>query len=184
MKEETLRSERIYEGKILNLRVDTIRMEDGRRAQREVVEHGAAVAIVPIDSSGKVVLVRQYRRAVDKELLEVPAGMIDQGEEPDAAVQRELQEETGYRAERIRKLAGFWVAPGYTSEFIHVYLAEGLVESSLAADDDEAIDVETHSLDDALAMIDRGEICDGKSIVGLLALARERSGKNGRDGGA
>ena len=175
MREETVQSERIYEGKTLNLRVDTVRFDDGRQAKREVVEHGGAVAIVPVDRNGNIVLVRQFRGPVGDELLEVPAGMMNVDEDPDAAVQRELQEETGFRAERIRRLTGFWVAPGYTTEFIHVYLAEGLVESPLDADEDEAIDLETYPLTEALAMVDRGEIRDAKSIVGLLSLARERA---------
>ncbi len=175
MDEKTLSSQRMYEGKVVSLRVDSVRMADGREAKREVVEHRAAVAIVPIDSSGNIVLVRQYRSPAGAELLELPAGTLDEGEEPDEAAQRELQEETGFRAERIRRLTGFWVAPGYTTEFIHVFLAEGLVESRLDPDDDEAIAVELHSLAASVAMIDDGRICDAKTIVGLLAIARERT---------
>ncbi len=178
MDEKTLSSQRIYEGKVVSLRVDSVRLADGRETKREVIEHSAAVAIVPIDPEGNVLLVRQYRRPAGAEMLELPAGAVDDGEEPEAAAQRELQEETGFRAIRIRRLTGFWVAPGYTTEYIHVFLAEGLVESRLDPDDDEAIEVEAHSLAASLAMIDVGQICDGKTIVGLLAVARERAGNS------
>lgn len=174
MVEQTLASEQIYKGKVVTLRVDRVRMEDGREVKREVVEHAAAVAIVPIADDGRVVLVRQFRSPVGDSLLELPAGVLDEGEQPEDAVQRELQEETGFRAAHTRRLAGFWVAPGYDTEFIHVFLAEGLSESRLDPDEDEAIEVEQHTLADALAMIADGSICDAKSIVGLLAVARER----------
>jgi ADP-ribose pyrophosphatase len=178
--EQTLGSELIYSGKVVNLRVDRVRLRDGREARREVVEHGGAVAIVPVDADGKIILVRQFRTPAGASLLEVPAGGIDADEDPDAAVQRELQEETGYRAGRVRKLTACWVAPGYCTEFIHVYLAEGLVESRLEADEDEDIALERYTLAEALALIDSGAICDAKSIVGLLALARERAARDGR----
>ncbi|HLZ72455.1 MAG TPA: NUDIX hydrolase [Dehalococcoidia bacterium] len=174
MAEQTLHSERIYDGKVVKLRVDRVRMDGGREVQREVVEHAGAVAIVPIDADGRVLLVRQYRTPAGRALLEAPAGGLDADEQPEAAAQRELQEETGYRAATIRRLAGFYTAPGYSTEFIHVYLAEGLSESKLAADDDEQIEVERHTLAEALAMIADGRICDAKSIIGLLAFARLR----------
>jgi ADP-ribose pyrophosphatase len=174
VKEETLSSQLVYSGRVVNLRKDEVRLADGRLASREVIEHRPAVAIVPVDDDGRLVLVRQYRLPAEAELLEVPAGVMDEGEDPAESVQRELQEETGYRAERIRRLAGFFVAPGYTTEFIHIYLAEGLIESRLDPDEDEAIEVERYTLAQALALIDSGEIRDGKSIIGLLSLARER----------
>ncbi len=174
MSEQTLGSERIYDGKVVTLRVDRIRLDNGHEAKREVVEHNGAVAIVPIDGEGRILFVRQFRTPAGRALLEVPAGTLDGDEQPEAAVQRELQEETGYRAAQIRRLAGFYTAPGYSTEFIHVYLAEGLSESRLDADEDEQIEVEHYTLAEALAMVDDGRICDAKSIVGLLALAREQ----------
>jgi ADP-ribose pyrophosphatase len=169
--EETLSSERKYEGKVVSLRVDTIRMANGRTVQREVVEHRPAVAIVPLTSAGKVILVRQERTPVGAALLEVPAGVIERDEDPEQGAQRELQEEIGMRAGRMERLAGFWVAPGYTTEYIHVYLATDLTPSRLRGDDDEHIMVEEHALEDALAMIARGELADAKTIVGLLMAA-------------
>ena len=143
MEEELLESRRIYEGRVVSLRVDRVAMPEGRTAQREVVEHAQAVAVVPVAADGRIVMVRQYRLPVGRVLLEVPAGTLDPAEEPEEAAQRELQEETGFRAQRLERLAGFWVAPGYCTEYIHVRLAEGLSESRLAPHADELIQVQT-----------------------------------------
>ncbi len=175
MEEQIIARRRIHEGTVVNLRVDSVRMPDGRTATREVVEHMPAVAVVPVDADGDIVLVRQWRVPAGGALLEIPAGSTDDGEEPDVAAQRELQEETGYRAGRLTRLCGFWVAPGYCTEYIHVYLAEDLQESRLTADEDENIEVERVSLAGALSMIERGEIEDAKSQIGLLMYARMRS---------
>jgi 8-oxo-dGTP pyrophosphatase MutT (NUDIX family) len=172
MDEHVLESRRIFDGHVVNLRVDRVEMADGATATREVVEHSPAVAIVPVTAGGQILLVRQYRLPAGRELLEVPAGSLDPGEDPDTAAQRELQEETGFAAGRLHRLGGFWVAPGYCTEYIHVFLAEDLHESRLAADHDERIELESLTLDDALAGIDRGEIDDAKSICGLLLYAR------------
>ena len=179
MEEQTIDQRRIFDGKIVGLRIDTVRLPDGRTATREVVEHAPAVAMVAVDDEGRVLLVRQWRSPVGAALLEVPAGVADPGEEPEAAVQRELQEEIGYRAGRITRLAGFWVAPGYCTEYIHVYLAEDLAESRLDADEDENIEVVPLTLDDALTKIRSGEIQDAKSQVGLLLYALQRGGLGG-----
>ena len=175
MDERVLDSRRVYEGRIVTLRVDRVTLGDGHQAQREVVEHAHAVAVVPVTDEGHIVMVRQYRLPAGAAMLEVPAGVIDSGESPDAAAQRELREETGQRAGRLTRLGGFWVAPGYCTEYIHVYLAEGLSESRLEADEDERIEVEVLALDDALARVDDGRIEDAKSIVGLLQYARRLS---------
>src|SRR5207248_3073308 len=147
-------------------------LRDGRRAQREIVEHVQAVAIVPVTADGRIVMVRQYRLPVGAVMLEVPAGSLDDDENPETGAQRELQEETGFAAGRLTRIGGFWVAPGYCTEYSHIYLAEELRESRLDADEDEDVEVELLSLDDALARIDRGEIEDAKSICGLLQYAR------------
>lgn len=174
MEEQTIEQRRIYEGKVVRLRIDTVRLPDGRTATREVVEHNPAVAMVPVDREGRILLVRQWRSPVDAALLEVPAGTTDDGEDIEAAVQRELQEEIGYRAGRLTRLCGFWVAPGYCTEYIHVYLAEELAESRLQADEDERIEVVPLTLKEALDAIAAGQIQDAKSQVGLLMYARLR----------
>lgn len=172
MEERVLESRRVYDGRIVNLRVDTVSIDDGGTATREVIEHSQAVAIVPVAPDGRIVMVRQYRLPALRELLEIPAGSLDPGEEPDAAAQRELREETGFAAGRLTRLCGFWVAPGYCTEYIHVYCAEDLRESRLDADHDERIEVEALPLDDALRRIDSGDIDDAKSICGLLQYSR------------
>jgi ADP-ribose pyrophosphatase len=172
--ERVVASRRIHEGRIVRLREDTIELVDGRTALREVVEHDEVVGIVPLDSDGKVILVRQYRLPAEETMLEIPAGGVDQGESPEEAAQRELQEETGYRAGRLERLAGFFVSPGYCTEFIHVFLATDLLESVVAGDDDENIALERVQLPQAVELIERGEIKDGKSIAGLLLAADRR----------
>ena len=172
LEEVTLETKSVYQGKILNLRVDTVRLPNGRVATREVAEHSNSVCIVPIDENGDVLLVRQYRTPVHKPLLELPAGGVEAGEVSEETVQRELQEETGYRAGNLRHLSSFWLAPGWCDEFMHAYLATQLSPSKLVGDDDENILVERVSFDRAIALIGTGEIQDVKSIAGLLLAER------------
>ncbi len=175
MDERVLESRRVYDGKVVSLRLDQVQLDDGASALREVVEHAHAVAVVAVNADGNLVMVRQFRRPVGRVMLEVPAGVIDPGEDPETAARRELQEETGFAPGRLRRLGGFWVAPGYCTEFIHIYLAEDLDESRLDADEDERIEVDTLTLDDALLRIDAGQIDDAKSLCGLLQYARRRA---------
>jgi len=170
--ERVLESRRVYEGRVVNLRLDTVALPDGRSAVREVAEHAPVVVIVPLDGDGNVLLVRQYRLPVQQSLLELPAGGIDAGESVEEAVQRELREETGQRAGRLERLAAFYASPGYCDELMHLYLATELEPSPLAADSDENIEVVLITLTDALALVDRGQICDAKTIIGLWAAAR------------
>ena len=174
MEERVLSSRPIYNGRVVAVRVDEVMLADGHVAQREVVEHAQAVAIVPVTADDRVLMVRQYRLPVRRVMLELPAGVFNPGEEPEAAAQRELQEETGHAAGRLRRLGGFWVAPGYCTEYIHIYLAEELYESRLEADEDERIEVTTLSLTEALAGIAAGNIDDAKSVCGLLLYDRHR----------
>lgn len=176
MTEQVVGSQRVYEGSVLRLRIDTVRLENGKTATREVVEHRGAVTIVPLMQDGRIVFVRQYRLPAEDALLELPAGSMDEGEQPEGAAQRELQEETGQRAGTLRLLCRFWMAPGYSTEFMHLFLAEGLSYDRLEPDEDEDVTVELHTLDDALAMVADGRINDSKTIIGLLLLARERAG--------
>ena len=172
MEEITLRSKSIYEGRIVKFSLLDVRLPDGKETQRELITHPGAVAIVAMDAAQNVLLVRQFRSAAGKVLVEIPAGTLNPGEEPLACADRELQEETGMRAAHFEALSGMYTAPGYTTEFIHLYYATGLSESALPQDDDEFIEVERVTMAEALAMIERGEIADGKSIAGLLQVAR------------
>jgi ADP-ribose diphosphatase len=172
--ERLLSSHRIHEGRICALREDTVQLANGKTALREIVEHAPVVAIVPVDENGEVILVRQYRLAAKEALLEVPAGLVDEGEDLEAAAQRELQEETGYRAAKLRRLGGFFVSPGFCTEFIHIYLATGLSESPLDGDEDEDITIERIPLAEAARLVETGAIKDAKSVAGIL-LAQEPS---------
>jgi ADP-ribose pyrophosphatase len=171
--EKQLSSQSIYQGKVVRLFVDEVQLPNGKQSKKEVIRHGGAVAIVPIDSEGRLLLVKQYRYAAGRALLEVPAGTLEVGEDPDWCAIRELQEETGYKPGQLTKLGGIFVAPGYTSEFIHLYMAQDLTEARLEADDDEFIEVHRLSLAEALAQITEGKIADAKSICAIL-LAREK----------
>ena len=165
----------IYGGKKATLRLDTIELGGGNTSIREIVEHPGVVAVVPIDSDGNVVLVRQYRLAAEAALLEIPAGVMDPGETPEKAAQRELAEEIGMRAGRLTPLAGFFVSPGISTEFIHLFLGEDLAPAEAEADEDEDIVIRRLVLSDAVDLIATGEICDAKTVTGLL-LATERFG--------
>ena len=166
--EKTVSSQRIYEGKVINLRVDTLITPAGRETKREIVEHRGAVAMVAIDDKENILLVRQFRKAADKGLLEIPAGTLEKGEAPDITVKREMQEETGYLPDKIVRLGGFYSAPGFCTEFIYLYLATDLKPSRLEADADEQIEMERMPVEEAKKLVDSGAICDAKSIIGIL----------------
>lgn len=159
---------RLYEGRVLNLDLDEVEEPGGVRVEREVVRHSGSVAALARQADGRIVLVRQYRYPVDAALWELPAGRIDAGEEPEAAAQRELQEETGFRAGRLEKLAFYYTTPGFCDESMHLFRAVDLVESRRDADDDERIEVGAFTLDEARRMIERGEIREGKTLVAVL----------------
>ena len=164
-------SSRVYDGRILNLRVDQLMLGNGKTAKREIIEHRGAAAIVPIIQGRDVVLVRQYRYAVATDLLEVPAGTMEQGETPEKCAVRELEEETGYRCKEIEKILEFFPVPGYSTEKIHVYIAKGLSKSKMNTEDDEQISVEILPMENALEKVRSGEIHDAKSICALFRAA-------------
>jgi ADP-ribose pyrophosphatase len=166
--EETLSSRSIFEGRAVRVRVDTVRTHDGRETVREIVEHDECVAVVAVDNDGHILLVRQFRKPVEMELLEIPAGGIDPGEDPVTAVRREMREETGYRPERVVELGGFYAIPGYGTEYLHLYLAKELVPDPLTAEDTDDIELVRVTPEEILELIRSGEICDAKSIAGLL----------------
>ncbi|MEE8619091.1 MAG: NUDIX hydrolase, partial [Dehalococcoidales bacterium] len=161
-------SQLIYDGRAVKLRVDTVEMPSGRKTTREIVERGDCVAIVPIDADGNVILVSQFRKPVEKELLEIPAGGIEPGEDPVTTVRRELREEIGYLPRKVDRLGGFYSTPGYCTEYLYLYLATDLVPSPLQAEDTENIRLVRMPVSQVLSLITSGTICDAKSIAGLL----------------
>jgi ADP-ribose pyrophosphatase len=165
----TIHSEYIYRGRVVTLRIDTVMLPDGRLIKREVVEHRGAVAIVPILDTKTVLLIRQFRQAVGETLLEIPAGTLEDDEDPDSCAARELEEETGYRAGSLQRLFSQYLAPGYSNEVLHVYCARDLTCSSARPDVDEEIELIPVRMADIETMIWDGRIRDAKSIAALLA---------------
>lgn len=168
VEEKTLSSQLIYEGRAVKLRVDTVEMPSGRQTNREIVEHSDCVAIIAIDDNDNVLLVNQFRKSVEKELLEIPAGGIEPGEDPMTTVRRELSEETGYLPRKVERLGGFYSTPGYCTEYLYLYLATDLIPSQLPAEDTENIRLTRVPLSQISHLIASGSICDAKSIAGLL----------------
>ncbi len=172
--EKTLSSQLIYDGRVVKLRVDTVRMPGGRETRREIVEHSDCVAIVAIDANDNVLLVKQFRKSVEKELLEIPAGGIDPGEDAVTTVRREMREETGYLPQKVERLGGFYSTPGYCTEYLHLYLATDLTPSQLFAEDTESIKLVRVPISQIPSLITSGSICDAKSIAGLLIFLKYR----------
>lgn len=168
MIEKTISSKRIHEGKVLNLRVDEVLLPNDSTSLREIVEHNGAVAIVAVTNDNKILLVRQYRKAVEKVLIEIPAGKLEKGEAPYDCAERELIEETGFRAHQLKEVMEIITSPGFCNERIHLFVASDLTADFLENDEDEFIDLITLDLDEALEKIVTGEIVDSKTIIGLL----------------
>lgn len=180
LREAVVGTRTVYRGHYLEVRVDEILAPDGRRSTRDIVSHPGAVAIVALDAEDRLLMVRQFRLAAGRTLLEIPAGTLDRArdgslEDPDLAARRELEEETGFRAGSWQHLGAFWTAPGFATELMHLYLARDLVpahEARLGPDDDERLELEHVPWRAAVAMVEGGQIADAKSLVGVLWLAR------------
>ncbi|OIN85968.1 MAG: hypothetical protein AUJ21_12420 [Anaerolineae bacterium CG1_02_58_13] len=168
---ELLRSETLLKGRAFAIRRDWLKTPDGRETKYDIIEHGGSVILVPLDADGNLLFVRQYRHAAGTDLLELPAGTLDEGEEPAVCAAREIREETGFAAGKLEKIGEFYLAPGYSTEFMIVYLARDLTYDPLEADADEFLSVERIPLAEAIQMAERGEMPDAKSLAALF-LAR------------
>ncbi|MDD5127657.1 MAG: NUDIX hydrolase [Dehalococcoidales bacterium] len=167
-KEKKLSSKVVYEGRAFRIRMDTVQKSSGQSALRDVLERSDCIAVVAVDAEDNVLLERQFRTAAGKELLEIPAGGIDPGEDPETAVKREMREETGYFPQKVTRLGGFYASPGYSTEYLYLFLATDLTPSQLFAEDTDEIELVRVPVSKIRRLILSGEIDDAKSIAGLL----------------
>ncbi|MCB9766220.1 MAG: NUDIX hydrolase [Alphaproteobacteria bacterium] len=162
----------IFQGRVVDLGIETVELPDGRSVELEVIRHPGAAAVVPLHDDGTVTLIHQLRHAGGGMMVEIPAGLLEEGEIPDLAARRELSEETGLRCERLDTLGTIHTTPGFTDERIWIFAATGLTEGEMNLDDDEHLEPMRIPLDRALDMIDEGDITDAKTICGLTMAAR------------
>lgn len=173
-KERVIRTEKIYEGRILTLSRSTVELENQKYAKREIVEHGGSVVVLAFTKEDKIVFVKQYRVAVGKNLLELPAGLIDHGETPRDAALRELEEETGFKTNSIQFLFEFFSSPGFTTEKIHLFETKDILLGKRDLDEEENIEIVEYTVEEALKMVKLGQITDAKTIMGILHASLER----------
>lgn len=171
--EKTVTSKTMYLGRVFSVEEQTVELENGRTAGREIVRHNGGAAVVAVDAGLHVCLIRQFRKPLDRETLEIPAGKLEVGEDPYCCAVRELKEETGCTAEEVAAIGVLHPSPGYCDETLYLYLATGLVQGQMRPDPDEFITLEKHPLSVCVEKIENGEITDAKSIVGILAAARK-----------
>lgn len=167
LEEKTIRSRTIFDGKLIRVQLDEVKLPDGRTSTREIVKHPGAVAVLAFTKDGKLVLVRQYRNPLEKIILEIPAGKLEPGEDPKACAFRELEEETGYRAKEMEPVVSFYTSPGFADEKIYLFEARGLDKGEMHPDTDEFVEVEEVTLEEAFAKIEEGQICDAKTMVAV-----------------
>ncbi len=169
--EKTIKSDKLYQGKIINLRIDTVELPNQKYSKREIIEHCGGVAIIAVHD-GKIILVKQYRKAVEKSLYELPAGKLESMEDPIVCAKRELIEETGYEPQNLKFVFNFYSSPGFSNEMIHLFIADRITFVGASPDEDEYIEVVEIPFEDAFRMVSDGEIIDAKTIVGLLYLLK------------
>ncbi|WEG18202.1 NUDIX hydrolase [Alkalihalophilus pseudofirmus] len=165
--EKTIKSNSIYSGKIIDLQVDEVELPNGKTSKREIIKHPGAVAILPITTEGKLILVRQFRKALEKTIIEIPAGKLDAGEEPADCAKRELAEETGYVTDNLDFLLSFYTSPGFADELIYMYVATGLTAGEVSRDEDEFLDVVEVTLEEAVEMVRDERIHDAKTAYAI-----------------
>ncbi len=181
MANEVIASEKKYSGRVLALRVDRVRLGNGKETGLEIIEHRGSVVMVPVDDDGGIWLVRQYRHAAGRELLELPAGTLEPGEAPAACAGRELREEIGMAAGKLTRIGGFFLAPGYATEFMQVFLAEGLRADKIPGDEDEVLQPEKFSMAELRKKLEEGNLEDAKTAAALaIALPRWITPQNSR----
>ncbi|MFD2445931.1 NUDIX hydrolase [Bacillus sp. CGMCC 1.16607] len=172
LEEKTIKTEKIYDGKVISLQVDEVELPNGNTSKREIIKHPGAVAILPITNDGRIVMVEQYRKALERTLVEIPAGKLEKGENPEDSAKRELEEETGYGCENLEWLISFYTSPGFADEIIHLYVATGLtkIENAASLDEDEFVDLLELTLSEAKQYIIEKKIYDAKTAYAIQYL--------------
>lgn len=170
--EKTVSTETIFKGKIISVQVDEVELPNGKLSKREIVRHPGAVALIALTDENKIVMVEQYRKPLERSLLEIPAGKLEPGEKPAATAERELEEETGYRAGKMEYISSFYTSPGFADEIIHLYLATGLekVENPADGDEDEFVELFELTLEEALECMRNERIYDAKTLFAVQYL--------------
>lgn len=177
--EETITTETLYKGKIITVNLETVSLPNGKTATREIVRHPGAVAVLAVTDEERVLLVRQYRKACDKTLVEIPAGKLERGEDPADCAKRELQEETGYTAREWKHLHSMYTSPGFADELIHLYVASGLTRGNQQLDSDEFLDLMEADVEEVAQLLAEDQVADAKTITALYWWMKERA-KAGR----
>jgi len=165
---ELIQSTPVYQGRAFSVTQDQVRLPDGKNTTLDIVAHIGSVALVPVDAQGRIWFVRQYRHAARKSMLELPAGTLEPGELPDEAARREIREEIGMAAGKLQKVGQFYLAPGYSTELMHIYLATDLKPDPIPGDEDEFLSAESYPAPDVFRMVAQGEIQDAKSLAALM----------------
>jgi len=170
--EKTIKSEKIFSGRIISLQVDDVELPNGKHSKRELIKHPGAVAVIAITNDGKIVMVEQYRKALERDVVEIPAGKLEKGEEPSLCAKRELEEETGYVCKSLDWLISFYTSPGFADELVHLYVARGLEKKEDAAptDEDEFVTLVELTLEEALEYIEERKIYDAKTAYAVQYL--------------
>ncbi len=175
--EKTLSSKTLFEGRVIDLVLEEVSLPNGKTSTREIIKHPGAVAVIPLTSDGKIIMVEQYRKALERTLIEIPAGKLEQGEEPVDTAIRELEEETGYACKSLTHLISFYTSPGFADEIVHLYVAEGLTQKidKLELDEDEFVEMLELSLDEAVQLIQENRIYDAKTAYAVQYLQLKRA---------
>jgi ADP-ribose pyrophosphatase len=170
--EKTLSSETIYQGKIIDLQVDEVKLPNGKTSKRELIKHPGAVAVIALTPEGKIVMVEQYRKALERSIVEIPAGKLEPGEEPIITAARELEEETGYGCEELEHLISFYTSPGFADELVHLYIAKNItrIEEARELDEDEFVELLEVTVEEALGLMKEKKIYDAKTAYAVQYL--------------
>lgn len=178
--EETIKTKQIYQGKIIDVQVDDVKLPNGKTAKRELVKHSGAVAVIPISKDNKIVFVKQYRKPLEKTLLEIPAGKLEEDEEPATTAIRELEEETGYTTDHLSFVTSFYTSPGFADELMHIYLTRDLqiLDEPVPGDEDEFVEVVELTLEEAKRYVKEEQIHDAKTNYAILFLEMMGMNKN------